>query len=413
MTEDLPVPANPIDRPGALSWLSRWKGKDLIKVITGVRRCGKSAVLAMFAQTLESDESANIIKLNFENPDHADLLEDPVYAYREIVKMLQPGVLNYVFLDEVQLVKDYERMADGLFIRQDVDLYITGSNADMLSGELATLLSGRYIELKMFPLSFAEYVAARLPSETDLTSALIPRQNLYAEYTASGGFPYTFRVDAVNDRNDYLLGILNTILLKDIAARQAIRDVPALERVVSYIAANIGGLASDRKIAGALTSAGHKIAPQTVANYLHGMAEAFLFYPAQRVDLRSKEILEGPEKQYIVDPGLRQAIAGSAGRNTGHILENIIYLELLRRGRKVQVGKIDSKEVDFVVDTHEGRHYYQVSATVRNEETYAREMAPLQAINDNYPKTLLTLDDDPESQNEGILQQNALVWLLS
>jgi predicted AAA+ superfamily ATPase len=412
MVDDFPVPTDLIARPRAQSWLNNWRSKDLIKMVTGVRRSGKSAALAVHAQQLESEGAANVIKLNFENPEHTSLLADPLLAYNTIIAKVVPDAPNYLFLDEVQLVKDFERLVDGLYLHKNIDLYVTGSNASLLSGELATLLSGRYVELKMFPLSFAEYAAARLPQGTDLTSALTPRQQLYAEYISNSGFPYSLQIDSDNNRIDYLNGILNTVLIKDVATRLGIRDITALERIIHYAAANIGGLASDRKIAGALTSAGQKTTGKTVANYLRVLNDAFLFYPTNRIDVRNKELLAGPQKQYIVDLGLRRAIVGGQVRDTGHILENVVYLELLRRGGDVRVGKIDSQEVDFVVDSPQGRHYYQVSATIRDDATFTREMAPLQMIRDNYPKTLLTLDDDPETTVDGIRQQNALLWML-
>jgi predicted AAA+ superfamily ATPase len=405
-----------VERPGYFGWLDRWRGQDVIKVLTGVRRCGKSTLLRMLANQLrlQGVPDAQIVELNLENPDFRKLLGDPGVFYAHVVSLLTPGKTNYVFIDEIQKLAEFERAADGLFIRDDVDLYLTGSNADILSGELATLLGGRYVELQVQPLSFAEYLSARLPNGTDPLSDLVPRRQLFSAFLRDGSFPMTLRLEQNQEAvSEYLEGLLNTILFKDVSTRNNIRDLAVLRLLVEYLADNIGNLISARKIAGALTSMGTRVSTTTIQRYLVALESAFIFYRVERFDLRGKQILESQHKYYIVDPGMRRHLLGSQVRDTGRLLENVVYLELRRRGHQIRIGTLNSTEVDFIAKTGDATLYVQVAETVSEANTLARELAPLQQINDYNQRLLLTLDDEPPISHDGIRQVNALEWLLT
>jgi predicted AAA+ superfamily ATPase len=404
-----------IERPGYSAWLDRWRDKDMIKVLTGVRRCGKSTLLKMLANQLRTEgvPKEQIIELNLENPEFKGLLSDPTVFYSHVVSQLAPGKINYVFIDEIQRLTEFERAADGLFIRDDVDLYLTGSNADLLSGELATLLGGRYVELPVQPFSFSEYLSARLPKGTDLFSDLVPRAQLFSTYLRDGSFPMTLMLDQNQEAiSEYLEGLLNTILLKDVSSRNNFRDLAVLRMLVEYLADNVGNLISARKISGALTSMGTKVSTTTIQRYLVALESAFIFYRVERFDIRGKQILESQQKYYIVDPGLRRHLLGSLTRDTGRLLENIVYLELRRRGYQIRIGTLGATEVDFIAKTTEGTLYVQVAETVRNPDTLERELAPLRQITDFNQRLLLTLDEEPPASHNGIRQVNALEWLL-
>ena len=393
-----------VDRPHYLDWLNRWKDKDVIKVAVGMRRCGKSTVLKMFQDSLRSQgvPASNIIAINFESLDE----EYPLTArelYRYVVERLAPGI-NYVFLDEVQHVEDFERAVDGLHVRDDVDLYITGSNAFFLSGELATLLTGRYVELRVLPLSFSEYHSAR-PEENPETA--------FNRYLSYGGLPYTLSLQSEADIADYLGGVFNTVIVKDIAARNPRMDVRAFEAVASYLADNVGNITSQQKIARGLEAAGRKTSAMTVGSYVEALASSYLLYEARRFDVRGKDHLASLEKYYLGDLGLRFWLLGRSQGDVGHRVENAVYLELLNRYRSVSVGVLRGGEIDFVAMGDEGPRYYQVSLTVLDEATLERELAPLRAVRDNYPKTLLTLDRVGVGDREGIRQENLLDWLLT
>lgn len=393
-----------IERNTYLEKLKSFKDKKLIKVVTGIRRCGKSTLLKIFQDYLLKNEvkKNQIISINFENPDFEDL-KDYKSLYKYIEKHLVKDKKNYVFLDEIQNVKDYQKAVDGLYIKENVDLYITGSNAYFLSGELATLLSGRYIEIEMLPLSFKEYLSA-FSEKTFLLDK-------YRNYLVKSSFPYALELEDENQIRTYLDGIYNTVILKDVVARKNISDVNVLESVVRYMFDNIGNITSIKKISDALTSAGRKISNHTVENYLSALTDSFILYKAGRYDVKGKQYLQTNEKYYLVDIGLRYFLLGSKKADMGRILENVVYLELLRRGYEVYVGKVGTLEIDFVAIKNGDVEYYQIAQTVMHPETLERELKPLDSIKDHNPKYLLTLDVEPPTSHKGIKQVYALDWL--
>lgn len=394
-----------VERIEYLERLIAFKDKQVIKIITGIRRCGKSTLLEMFQTYLLGSgvDEEQIIAINFEDYDFIDLVE-PKNLYAYIKERLLPHKRMYLFFDEIQHVKDFQRVVDSLYIKKDLDIYITGSNAHMLSGELATLLSGRYVEISMLPLSFKEYVSAT--GEANLMKA-------YREYTESSSFPYALelRYD-FKILQDYLRGIYSTIVLKDIMQRNKIVEPMMLESMLRFVFDNIGNQLSTKKIADTMTSEGRKIDIRTVERYLTAFMESYVVYEAKRYNIKGKQYLKTLEKYYAVDVGLRTMLLGKRGFDAGRILENIVYLELLRRGYDVYVGKVGDMEVDFVAMNRDGLVYYQVAATVRDENTLKRELKSLQAINDSYPKIILTLDEDPEADYDGIRRMSVLDWLV-
>lgn len=394
-----------ITRDLYLNQLKAFKDKKLIKVITGIRRCGKSTLLDLFGQYLMDSgvSEEQIIRINFEDYDYIEL-RDPKKLYQYVKKRLVSKRKTYVFFDEIQHVTDFPDVVNSLHIKPNVDVYVTGSNAYMLSHEIASLMSGRYVEIAMLPLSFKEYVMG--------TGG---RENLsqkYADYIAFSSFPYALEIEGETERLDYLNGIYSTIVLKDIVSRYKVADVTMLESVVRFAADNIGNILSTKRIADTMTSAGRKMDVKTVEKFLSYLQESFVLYKADRYNIKGMQYLKTLEKYYLVDMGLRRLLLGSRNFDAGRILENIVYLELIRRKYKVYVGKIDSMEVDFVAMGNKGPIYYQVAATVRDESTLKRELASLQKINDQYPKFLLTLDDDPDADYNGIRRINVLQWLM-
>ena len=394
-----------IERNEYLKSLISFKDKNLIKVVTGIRRCGKSTMFELFQSYLTENgiEQQQIISINLEDGDyrHIDTSEK---LYQFVESKLQKNKKNYIFLDEVQQVEKFQEAVDWLYVKKNVDLYITGSNAFLLSGELATLLSGRYVEIKMLPLSFKEYCSAN-PKNTNIAS-------LYVAYLQNSSFPGTLELTRKQDIRTYLEGIYNTILIKDIVTRKKIADPSMLQSVVEFMLDNIGNLCSSTKIANVMTSAGRKISVPTVENYLSALCDSFVLYKVGRYDIKGKQYLETGSKYYVADIGLRYFILGSKKTDMGHILENIVYLELLRRGYEVHIGKVGDAEVDFIAVGYEGEEYYQVSQTVMEESTLKRELASLDAIRDHNPKYLLTMDYVPMISHNGIKQINVLDWLL-
>jgi len=389
-----------------LEKLISFRDKKIIKVITGIRRCGKSTLLEMYQQYLldQGVSEDQIIAINFEDMDFDDLRSvKNLYIY--IKSKIQKDKKNYIFLDEIQQVENFQRVVDSYYIKKNMDIYITGSNAKLLSGEIATLLSGRYIEIEMLPLSFKEYVGSSVNKE-----GLAKKYINYLEFSS---FPYT-RELGENKRliYDYLGGIFNTVVLKDIVARNRITDVMMLESVIRFLFHNIGNTFSIKKISDTMTSGGRKISTHTVESYIKGLMDSYIVYQAKRFDIKGKQYLKTLEKYYVVDIGLRYFLLGSKSTDIGHILENIIYLELIRRGYDVYIGKVDNLEVDFIAISQNGMMYFQVAATVREEITLIRELLPFKKIKDNYPKILLTLDDDPETDYNGVVKKNALNFLL-
>ena len=395
-----------IERNTYLDDLLSFKDKKLIKVITGIRRAGKSTLFQLYIEKLNKQgvSKANIILVNMEHPNFRKIkTADDLYDYIE--SRLSISGRNYVFIDEIQQVNDFQQAADWLYARDDVDLYITGSNAYLLSGELATLLSGRYVEIRMQPLSFKEYVSI-FPNGQD-------KDRLFSSYLENSSFPGILELNRKQDRHAYLEGIYNTILVKDIMDRSRIVNTSMLKSVIEFMFDNIGNLVSSNKIANTMQSAGRKISVPTVESYLTALENSFVLYRAGRYDIKGKQRLATGYKYYVADIGLRYFLLGSSKNDLGHILENIVYLELIRRRYEVYVGKNDEIEVDFVaIDENGMKEYYQVSLTVLDENTLKRELRPLQQIGDHYKKILLTMDKLPISSYDGIVQVNVIDWLI-
>ncbi len=395
-----------IQRKKFISWIDSWRDKDIIKVVSGIRRCGKTTILQLYRQTLlDSGVPANqIITVNFELPETPDFksFRD---VWRYIRDKMVPGERYYVFLDEVQLVPEFERLVDGLFAKKDCDIYITGSNSKFLSGELATFLTGRYVEIQMHPLSFSEYRSAQASD--------IPDDRLFSDYMRFGGFPFSALLPKeAAIQSDYLGGILNTILYKDILARNGIRDENVFRRLVRFIFGNVGSLLSVNKIANTFKSDGFAVNNKTIDAYLALLCDSFLLYRAGRYDVKGRELLKTNAKYYVADTGFRRLLLPDRKDDIGHMLENIVFLELKRRYREVHVGVVGNREIDFVALDNAVPHYFQVALTVRDNATLERELAPLEAIHDNHPKTLLTLDNDPPFNYNGIRQLPVVDFLL-
>ncbi len=386
--------------------LKGFKDKHLIKVITGIRRCGKSTLMTMFRDYLLTTgiSSEQIIYLNFEDFDNLELLDiRKLYAW--IKPKIQKEKMTYVFFDEIQNVPEFQRVVDSLFLNPKIDIYLTGSNASLLSGELATLLSGRYVTIEMLPLSFKEFCSVQ--------NSQLSKAEKYRLYVENSSFPYV--INLLSNKTevlDYLQGVYSSIVLKDVMERGNITDTKMLESLVRFLFDSIGSPISAKKIADTMTSAGRKTDSKTIEKYISALENSYIVYEAKRYDIKGKQYLKLLEKYYAADIGLRYLLLGSKANDVGHILENIIYLELKRRGYKVFIGKVDSMEVDFVAQTQSGNNYFQVAASVRDQNTLERELRPLQAIKDNYPKFLITLDDDPDCDFEGIQKINAIDWLL-
>jgi len=395
------------------TYLSRlWQLKDqqLIKVVTGIRRCGKSTLLEQFRdKLLDGDvDQDQIIFLNFEELENQELLDyQKLYAY--VIERLIPGRQNYIFLDEIQNVDNFEKAIDSLFVKENVDLYLTGSNAFMLSGELATLLTGRYISIHVQPFSFSEYSSAVKMYSSDV-SKLGP-DRLLMQYLEGSSFPeaVSLSIKAPDMVNAYLRDLANTVLYVDIAQRHDIRAMATLERTLQFLLSSVGSPVSATNIAKSIGGVSHT----TISGYIEYLTRAYLLYQAQRYDIKGKRLLQTQEKYYAVDLGLRNILLSeSLGSDRGHKLENAVYLELLRRGGEVWIGKHNETEVDFLVQSSSGqRSYYQVAYTVNESETLKRELRPLKAIKDNYPKYLITTDLGSE-EHQGIAQINASDWLL-
>ena len=395
-----------IQREDYLRFLMDWKDKQIIKVISGIRRCGKSTLFELFCSKLQKEgvQPEQIISINFEDAENEELC-DHKKLYEYVKSRMLTDKMNYIFLDEIQHVPYFEKAVDSLFIKKNTDVYITGSNAYFMSGELATLLSGRYVELKMLPLSFKEYVSA-----FDNNRQL---DELYRDYVYNSSFPYTVELDNRRNIYAYLDGLFNTIVLNDIVQRKRIQDPLMLKSVIKFMFDNIGNPCTAKKISDTMTSKGRKISNHTVENYLEGLTDSLLMYRVSRYDIKGKEYLQLFDKYYIADVGLRYYLLGTANADMGHILENVVYLELLRRGCRIYVGKNASAEVDFVVQDIDGNtEYYQVSWSVRDEQTLKRELGALESIEDHNPKYILTMDNDPPISYNGIRQKYVLEWLL-
>lgn len=404
-----------VQRKEYLEKLIGWKDDDVIKVVTGIRRCGKSTLLMQYQDYLKSIgiEENQIIAVNFEELEYEELCDyKKLYAY--IKDRLVADKITYIFLDEIQKVPSFEKVVDSLYVKPNIDIYITGSNAYMLSGDLATLLTGRYVEISMLPLSFSEYMEL---SDKDKESA-------FADYIKYGGLPFVATMDRTDDKvGTYLEGIYNTVIVKDIEDRQKrqesnsdkrkINDIPLLKTIAKYLSSVIGSPVSLRGITNYLVSSGRKISANTVSNYVDALIESFIFYPAERFDIVGKQLLQANKKYYMVDLGIRNHILPRKYYDLGFSVENIVFFELLRRGCKVTIGKYQENEVDFVAERRGELTYIQVTADMVSESTFDREMKPLYAIQDNYEKIVLTLDKLTVGNYDGIKVVNVIDWLLN
>ncbi len=403
-----------VERKEYLDRLNQWRDEQVIKVITGIRRCGKSTLLLQYQEWLKASgvSEDQIVSVNFEELEYEEL-QDYRKLYSYLKNRLCERKKTYIFLDEIQKVPSFEKIVDSLYVKPYVDIYITGSNAYMLSGDLATLLTGRYVEIKMLPLSFKEYLQI---TGTDQDRGL-------AEYMRNGGLPYIAVMDRTKEKVEiYLEGIYNTVIVKDIEDRQArkekhpdkrkITDILLLKTIARYLASIVGNPVSIRSITDYLTSNGRKISPNTVGDYVEALTESFIFYSAERFDIVRKQLLKASRKMYIVDLGLRNHILPRRQYDLGVSLENIVYFELLRRGYRVMIGKVGSTEVDFVAEKQGIYTYFQVTADMTAKETFDREMKPLMNIRDNYEKIVLTGDRLTIGNYDGIQVRNLPDWLL-
>lgn len=403
-----------VERKEYLERLIQWKDEQVIKVVTGIRRCGKSTLLLQYQKWLKingiSDEQ--IISINFEELEYEEL-QDYRKLYVYIKEHLFEGKKTYIFLDEIQKVPSFEKIVDSLYVKPDVDIYITGSNAYMLSGDLATLLTGRYVEIKMLPLSFKEFLEI---------TGMDPDRGL-ADYMRDGGLPYIAVMERTQEKIEaYLEGIYNTVIVKDIEDRQArkennpdkrkITDIFLLKTIAKYLASVAGNPISIRSITDYLTSNGRKVSPNTVSDYVEALTESFIFYPVERFDIVGKQLLKANRKLYIVDLGLRNHILPRMHYDLGFSLENIVYFELLRRGYRVTIGKVGNTEVDFVAEKQGTYTYFQVTADMTAKETFDREIEPLTRIRDNYEKIILTGERLTVGNYNGIQVKNLSDWLL-
>lgn len=390
-----------------LNKLVNFKDKPLIKVITGIRRCGKSTLLDLFEEYLLNNgiKKENIIHMNFE-----DLLYDEIKDYKDLNKYIKEKILDndkkYIILDEIQQISNWEKAINSFLVTLNCDIYITGSNAYLLSSEISTLLSGRYVEIKMLPLSFKEYL------EFNNYNTKENLEEHFNDYLLYGGLPIVSYVHDKSAIRNILSGIFNTVIIKDVSKRNAIRDITLLENLIRYIAQNVGSPISSRNISNYLNSAGRKTSTETIDNYLKMLENAFIIYKANRFDIKGKIYLKTLEKYYIVDTGIRNELLSFKDGDYGHILENLIYIELLRRGYDVAVGKIDNLEVDFVAQNYDEKIYYQVSASILDENTKKRELNPFDHIPDHYEKVILTMDKTPIKDFNGIKNINIIDFLL-
>jgi predicted AAA+ superfamily ATPase len=403
-----------ISRNNYIEKLIAYKDQDLIKVVTGFRRAGKSTLLEMYRAELKklSVSSKQMVSLNFEEMELHKYLNDLEGLYDYIISQIDLSKPCYVFLDEVQNVNSFERLVDGLFVKPNIDVYITGSNAHLLSGELATLLSGRYIEISILPFSFNEYLSAR---KFDKTNKYFNYEALFFDYVNETSLPkgVELRESGYDKVYEYLEAIYKTIIEKDITQRHQINDKRAFSNIVKFVASNIGNALSPGNIAKTLKQDGKTTHNTTVERYLEYLETSFVFYKVNRFDLKGKKQLATQEKYYLVDIGLLNILVGK-DRTTdrGHILENIVYLELLRRGNKIWTGTSRNSEVDFVCKTKTGDiEYYQVAWQMTNEKTIEREFGALEKIKDNYPKFLLTTESFTQDRN-GVRHLNVYNWLL-
>ena len=383
--------------------LNLYKDKQIIKVITGIRRSGKSTILNEFKKELINNGvlEKNIISINFEDNDNRELLDfQKLHEY--VIEKADKKSMNYVFLDEIQNVNEFQKCVDSLLLRDYLDLYITGSNSYMLSGELATYLTGRYIQIHVLPLSFKEYLSY-YGEENEVKK--------YNEYSMYGGFPYLINLESPKEKLEYLDSIYNTVIVKDVINRKKVNDTMMLESICRFLFDSIGSNISTKKISDTLASNGRKNSVHTVEEYVNSLLESYILYKVNRFDIKGKQLLKTQEKYYLSDLGLRTYLLGRKNKDLGHILENIIFLELKRRGYRIYIGKNDETEVDFVVETEYEYIYIQVALSVREEQTLQRELKSLELISNHYKKYIITLDYDTNNYN-GIKQISAIDFLL-
>lgn len=397
-------------RKNYLNTLSILKDKNLIKVATGVRRCGKSTLMVQFQDLLRAkNPNVSVLAINMDMPEFRFLEEKnwkEIYDY--IIQHIKKNETNYVFIDEVQNVPEFEKLLEGLYVRPNIDLYVTGSNAFLLSGELATLLTGRAYEINVLPFSLVEYL--------EFTGKTANPDRAFAEYLRTGGFPEAVRLseDGNHFANEYLQTVFKNIYENDISKRHIIYAKESYQEVVNFLIDSVGSNVSAGNIAKALTANKKKIDNKTVSKYINTLVEAYLFYKVNRYDIKGKQHLATQEKYYLVDLGFRNALLGKElTTDAGHLLENVIYLELKRRNHQVWIGKTNNLEVDFVVRNNDGyTQYIQVSQTVQNATTLSRELAPFDSIPDHNEKILLTMDYETGT-HKGVKQINTIDWLLN
>lgn len=398
------VKSETIYRKEYMEKLASYREKRIIKVLTGIRRSGKSTILNEFKKKLidEGISEKNIVSINFEDNSNNELL-DPNKLHNYIIDKTDKNCMNYIFLDEIQNVNNFQKCVDSLFLRDYLDIYITGSNSYMLSGELATYLTGRYIQIHILPLSFKEYLSYY--GEKD-------ELKKYNEYITYGGFPYLINLDKPEEKIDYLDSIYNTVIMKDVIGRKKINDPLILESICRFLFDNIGSNVSTKKISDTLSSYGRKNSVHTIEEYLTALLDSYILYKVNRFDIKGKQLLKTQEKYYLSDLGLRTYLLGrSYNKDLGHILENVVFLELKRRGYRVYIGKNDTTEVDFVVEAEDEYVYIQVALSVRDKQTLKRELKPLDNISDHFKKYIITLDYDTNNYN-GIKQISAIDFLL-
>lgn len=398
-----------IERKEYLKQLLSWKDQNIIKVLTGIRRCGKSTILKLYQEYLLNNgiDPSQIISINFEELEYEDL-QDYKKLYQYIKDRLVENKMMYIFLDEIQNVPSYEKVVDSLHVKENIDIYITGSNSYIFSGQLATYLSGRYIEIPVLPLSFKEVYNP----QTD-------KEEAFQKYIKTGGFPYIHQIQLLNEQIDmYLEGIYNTVIVKDIEERinrknsKSVTDIALLKAISKYLSSVVGSPVSIRSITNYFKSNERTTSPNTISNYVEALCESYLYYPVEVMDVSCKEVLKSNKKYYIVDPGIRNYILPKQFYDLGFTIENIVYLELLRRRYNVNIGRNGRTEIDFIAKRNDVYTYIQVTASLVDENTFNREIRPLKQIKDNYEKIILTLDRYTLGNYEGIKVINIIDWLL-
>lgn len=398
-----------IKRKEYLKQLLSWKDQSIIKVLTGIRRCGKSTILKLYQEYLLNNgiDPSQIISINFEELEYEDL-QDYKKLYQYIKDRLVENKMVYIFLDEIQNVPSYEKVVDSLHVKENIDIYITGSNSYIFSGQLATYLSGRYIEIPVLPLSFKEVYNPQTNKE-----------EAFQKYIKTGGFPYINQIQLLNEQIDmYLEGIYNTVIVKDIEERinrknsKSVTDIALLKAISKYLSSVVGSPVSIRSITNYFKSNKRTTSPNTISNYVEALCESYLYYPVEVMDISGKEVLKSNKKYYIVDPGIRNYILPKQFYDLGFTIENIVYLELLRRRYNVNIGRNGRTEIDFIAKRNDVYTYIQVTASLVDENTFNREIRPLQQIEDNYEKIILTLDRYTLGNYEGIKVINIVDWLL-